>query len=88
VPTADYTAAYDLLRDLLKKARESKGISQSQLAETLDVPQSYVSKYETGERRLDLIETLEVCAALGADTAAFIRELQTRITHQSRKKKR
>jgi transcriptional regulator with XRE-family HTH domain len=52
------------------------------LAKKLDVPQSYVSKYETGERRLDLVETLEVCAALGTDTARFIRAFQTRLANQ------
>jgi transcriptional regulator with XRE-family HTH domain len=89
VPTADYTAAYALLRELLKKAREAKGISQSQLAKKLDVPQSYVSKYETGERRLDLVETLEVCVALDTDTANFIREFQKRVAKpQPRKRTR
>jgi transcriptional regulator with XRE-family HTH domain len=89
VPTADYTAAYNLLRELLKEARETKGISQSQLAKKLGVPQSYVSKYEIGERRLDLVETLEVCTALGKDTATFIREFQKRVANpQPRKRTR
>jgi transcriptional regulator with XRE-family HTH domain len=65
VPTATYNAAYDLLREFLKKTREGKGFSQAQLADKLDVPQSFISKYETGERRLDVVETLEICAALG-----------------------
>ena len=88
MPIADYTAAYELLRELLKKAREAKGISQSQLAKKLDAPQSYVSKYETGERRLDLVETLEICAALGTDSANFIHEFQTRVANQQGRKSR
>jgi transcriptional regulator with XRE-family HTH domain len=88
VPTADYTAAYDLLRELLKEAREAKGISQAQLAKKLGVPQSYVSKYETGERRLDLVETLEVCGELGTDAANFIQEFQKRVANQQGRKRR
>jgi len=51
-------------------------MSQAEVAEKLSVPQSYVSKYETGERRLDLVETLEVLNALGEESAAFIREFE------------
>jgi len=40
-------------------------LRQVQVAEALDVPQSFVSKYESGERRLDLIELRQVCAVLG-----------------------
>jgi transcriptional regulator with XRE-family HTH domain len=84
VPTAAYNAAYDLLCDFLKKTREGNGVSQAQLASKLDVPQSYVSKYETGERRLDIVETLEICAALGVDGSTFVRELQSRVAKQKR----
>jgi len=50
---------------LLKEARLSKKLTQVQLAARLAVPQSYVSKYEMGERRLDFVETVLVCNALG-----------------------
>lgn len=49
----------------LRLARRSAGLKQVDLARRLGRDQTYVSKYELGERRLDLLETLDVCAALG-----------------------
>lgn len=49
----------------LRNARKFRHITQSQLANSLNKPQSYVSKIETCERRLDLIEAIEWCRALG-----------------------
>lgn len=48
------------------------GKTQQQLSEVLYKPQSFVSKYENGERRLDLIETIEICKALNADPHELI----------------
>ena len=48
-------------------ARKSADITQAELARKLGKPQSFVSKFENGERRLDVIEFLDVCTALGAD---------------------
>jgi transcriptional regulator with XRE-family HTH domain len=48
----------------LRRIRKNKGLSQSQLAELLGKPQSYISKVETCERRLDLVETIKLCAVL------------------------
>lgn len=50
---------------LLRRARRRARVSQKHLGERLGKPQSYISKVETCERRLDLIETVEWCAALG-----------------------
>ena len=50
---------------LLRKARESAGITQRELARLLGRPQSYVSKVETCERRLDYVELLKLCRAIG-----------------------
>lgn len=49
----------------LRNARKTKGLSQAELASILNKPQSFVSKVETCERRLDLIEAIEWCIALG-----------------------
>ncbi|MDI4634043.1 helix-turn-helix transcriptional regulator [Pelomonas sp. V22] len=62
------------LRDRLRSARESRGITQVDLALKLSKPQSFVSKYETGERRLDVLEFAEVCNALSLDAADFLRD--------------
>jgi transcriptional regulator with XRE-family HTH domain len=58
---------YDRLKSLLVEAREAAGLSQYDVAEHLNRPQSFVSKYERGERRLDVIEFLEVAHALSAN---------------------
>ena len=50
---------------LLRQVRVEAGLTQEQLAERLGRPQSFVSKYETGERRLDILELREVCRAVG-----------------------
>lgn len=54
-----------------------------QLAELLEKPQSFVSKYERGERRLDIVEFVEVCHQLGADPHDIIKELE-RFSSQGR----
>ena len=79
VPSAVYADRYDLFRKLLKELRESKGVTQAQLAERLEIPQSYVSKYETGERRLDFVETAEICEALGIKTADLANLFESRV---------
>jgi len=50
---------------LLRKARKAKRVSQAELGVLLGKPQTFVSKVETCERRLDLVETAEWCVALG-----------------------
>lgn len=74
-----FTTEYAVLRDLLRELRTEKGLTQVQLSETLGMPQSFVSKYETGERRLDVIELREVCQALGTTLAAFAKKLEARL---------
>jgi transcriptional regulator with XRE-family HTH domain len=72
-----HTAAYRRLLDVLVAARKEAGVTQQGLARRLDRPQSYVSKIELGERRIDVIEFLEVCRALEADPQLLLREIQT-----------
>jgi len=64
------------LQDILIEKRNAAGLTQVALAKLLRRPQSFVSKYETGERRLDVIELIEVSEALGADPAAIVRALR------------
>jgi len=52
----------------LKKLRTDRNINQTDLAGRLGKPQSFVSKYESGERTLDFIETLAVCEILEVST--------------------
>lgn len=66
-----YTKRHKILIAALKKAREDAGLTQQAVADKLEKPQSFVAKYENGERRLDVIEFMEVTEALSA-TEIFI----------------
>ncbi|RAI54583.1 helix-turn-helix domain-containing protein [Roseicella frigidaeris] len=63
------------LQELLVERRRAAGLTQAELAERLNRPQSFVSKYETGERRLDVVEFLEVAEALMTSPAELLVEL-------------
>ncbi|QLY30409.1 helix-turn-helix transcriptional regulator [Nocardia huaxiensis] len=60
-----YSAEYQRLCAVLRQLRQDAGLTQVEVAARLDVPQSFVSKYESGERRLDVIELRYVAEALG-----------------------
>jgi transcriptional regulator with XRE-family HTH domain len=64
------------LQELLKKSRHEKDIRQVELAQKLGVPQSYISKYEAGDRRLDILELRHICEAIGISLQEFIRKLE------------
>ena len=70
-----FTKRYKLFLAILISTREEKGLSQHQLAKKLKKPQSFVSKYERGERRLDVVEFLDIVKALGADEQEIISKL-------------
>lgn len=60
------------LAALLRQVRLDADLTQSQLAEKIGQTQSYVSKYESGEQRLDLIELESVCKAAGIPLTVFV----------------
>lgn len=72
MPKSVFSEEYERFRQLLIKARKVANLTQTELSAKLSRPQSYVSKYERGERRLDLIEFLEVAKALQLNPAVFI----------------
>ncbi|ESZ02376.1 helix-turn-helix domain-containing protein [Mesorhizobium sp. C089B] len=57
--------------------RKTKGLTQKQLADKLGRPQSFVAKYEGAERRLDVIEFLDITAALDADPCEILSSLRS-----------
>jgi len=75
MPRSTHSEAYERLRDALVAARDRAGVTQVALAERLGKPQSFVSKFENRERRLDLIEVLAVLRALGIDEVRFLTDL-------------
>ena len=60
---------------LLRGVRVEAGLTQSELASRLGTDQTFISKYESGERRLDILELREVCQVTGTDFFMFIRKL-------------
>jgi transcriptional regulator with XRE-family HTH domain len=75
MPRSRSSPRYLRLRALLAEAREAKGLTQVELASRLGRPQSYVSKYEAGDRRLDVVEFMEVANAIGCDPHVVLRAL-------------
>src|SRR5215218_3393506 len=67
------------LRELLIAARDKAGLTQQKLAKRLGKPQSFVAKYEGGERRLDVIEFVTITQAIGADPLRVMRRLLQKI---------
>lgn len=61
------------LRALLRQLRVEARLRQADVAQRLGEPQSFVSKYESGERRLSFVDVTRVCEALGVPLAEFIR---------------
>ena len=76
MPSSIFSKQYVIFREMLSSYRKKANLTQQNLAEKLNKPQSFVSKYESGERRLDLIEFLEVAEALQFDVFKFIEQLQ------------
>lgn len=66
------------LQKLLAGARKARKLTQVDVAERLGRPQSFVAKYEGGERRLDIIEFVEVAEALETDPSTLLAELLRR----------
>lgn len=67
-----FTDGYSVLLGALIEARRSAGLTQADLAGRLGKPQSFVSKVENGERRVDLIELVVLLRAMALDEVTFI----------------
>jgi transcriptional regulator with XRE-family HTH domain len=64
------------LRQRLKEARVAAGLRQLDVADALGRPQSYVAKIESGERKVDFVEVLDLCAVIGLDPTVLAQELR------------
>ncbi len=67
-----HSQRYRVFREMLVKAREVAGLTQVEVALRLGKPQSFVSKYERGERRLDVTEFVELAEVLTIDLINFL----------------
>ena len=68
------SAEYARLIEVLVAARHEAGIRQHALAKKLGRPQSFIAKYEGGERRIDVVEFIAIARALGADPLKLFRD--------------
>ncbi|MEP0322130.1 helix-turn-helix domain-containing protein [Bauldia litoralis] len=68
-----HSDAASLLRSLLREARQKAELRQQDVADRLGRPQSFVAKYERGERQLDVIEFIEIARVLGSDPVRMLK---------------
>lgn len=78
MPNSLHSQRYAFFRELLIAAREEAGLTQTQVAQQMRKPQSFVSKYERGERRLDFTEFMELAEVLSLDPVDFMRRYRIR----------
>ena len=80
------TPEHKKLLVLLRRKRLDAGLRQEDLAQLLGKPQPYVSRYESGERRLDLLELREICVALRVTLTDFVREFEKTLSVRVRRR--
>lgn len=73
-----WSARQEFLWKLLREIRKEAGLTQAELSHKLQRNQQYVSKYELGERRLDLFEILDICNACGISMGDLVARLETK----------
>jgi len=81
-----HTDEYAALLVLLRETRRAAGLTQVELAKKIGLSQSFVSKAEVGERRLDVIQLRAICRVLGTTLPAFVTKLEERLTKRQRRK--
>lgn len=78
MPKTIFSAGQIRFLKLLRETRESAGITQVELARKLKVHQSFVSKIESGERRVDIVELEMICKALRTSLTEFVQNYEQR----------
>ncbi len=75
-----YSKAYGHFLELLREARLKAGLTQAEAAKRFKKPQSFLSKCESGERRVDVVELIEFCRVYNVDLVDILRELERGLT--------
>lgn len=84
MPRSLFSEPYGELLRVLVTARHEAGLRQVDLAQRLGKPQSFVSKMERGERRLDVVELILVARAIGVDEIRFLRMVAEAVPKKAR----
>jgi transcriptional regulator with XRE-family HTH domain len=71
-----FTTEHKRLQELLRQIRLGAGLRQEDLAELLGEDQWFVSRYESGDRRLDLLELRTICQAVGISLSEFVKRFE------------
>ena len=74
-----FTTEYGVFLSDLRSARKAAGLTQEEVAKSLQQTQSFVSKCERGERRIDVVELFKFCQAIGISFSDFTQQLETAI---------
>ena len=74
-----FSGDYETFLRLMRDARRASGLTQEQMAERLGQTQSFVSKCERGERRLDLVEVRAFCIAMDVSFPTFVTEFDREV---------
>lgn len=72
-----YLAQRGRLVSLLREMRIEAGLTQVDLAARIEKDQAYVSRYESGQRRLDVLEVREICQVIGVTLEEFVKRLES-----------
>lgn len=78
-----FSTQYHLLRQTMITARKKANLTQTMVAQAINKPQSFVAKYENGERRLDIIEFVQIAHVIGIDPCEIIRKIEKEMQNQS-----
>jgi len=78
-----YTDEYAIVLNLLKEARRNSGVTQIDLADRLGQTQSFVSKIERGDRRLDIVQLRTILLEFGVTLPDFVIQLESEIAKQT-----
>jgi len=74
-PKTIFTVAHDRFVQILRETREKAGLTQIEAAKRLGCRQTFISKIECGERRVDVVEFLEICRAYRVDSCKLLKKI-------------
>jgi transcriptional regulator with XRE-family HTH domain len=82
-----HSTRYAVLLRVLREARERAGLTQVQLAKRIGETQTFVSKCERGERRIDVVELRTFCQAFGVELKQFVAALEKALSERGGKER-